>query len=104
MLHDLFRLPAVPRQSCNTSHAGGHGGAGSGGKVLGDPLTKAEHDEIAKEDYKKNVADSTLLVQLATQLKSDIDKQVTQEVSLTTIKEAEQIEKLAHGIRKRMKH
>jgi hypothetical protein len=43
-------------------------------------------------------------LQLAAQLKADIENQTTQTVSMPTVKEAEQIETLAHGIRNRLKH
>ena len=69
-----------------------------------NPPNKAERDAIAAEQYKKNVADAATLLQLATQLKADIENQSTQTLPATTTKEAEQIEKLAHGIRNRLKH
>lgn len=76
---------------------------GSGGPVAPDLPNQAELDAIAKKEYKKNVADATTLLQLAAQLKADIQNQTPQTVSATTAKEAEQIEKLAHGIRNRLK-
>ena len=69
-----------------------------------NPPTPAERAAIAAAQDKKNVADAATLLQLATQLKADIENQSTQTVSATTAKEAEQIEKLAHGIRNRLKH
>jgi hypothetical protein len=69
-----------------------------------NPPNQAERMAITNEDHKKNVADAATLLQLAAQLKSGIESETTQTVSVTTVKEAEQIEKLAHGIRNRLKH
>lgn len=67
------------------------------------PNGKLQRDEIAKADYKKNVEDAAELVKLATDLKEDLDKESAFVVSMKTIKKTEDIEKLAHNIRGRLK-
>jgi len=57
-----------------------------------NPPSRAERDTIAREEYKKTVADTATLLQLAAQLKADIENQTTQTVSATAVREAEQIE------------
>jgi len=82
----------------------GHGNAGTHSATAASPPSQAEIAAIVRKDYQKNVADVGTILQLAAQLKTDIENQSTQTVSATTVKEAEQIEKLAHGIRNRLKH
>jgi hypothetical protein len=67
------------------------------------PNGKSQRDEIAKADYKKNLDDATELLKLATDLQSDLDKQGAYIVSLKSIKQTEDIEKLAKNIRGRLK-
>jgi hypothetical protein len=67
------------------------------------PNGKSQRDEIAKADYKKNLEDATEILKLATELQSDLDKQGAYIVSLKTIKQTEDIEKLAKNIRGRLK-
>ena len=67
------------------------------------PNGKSQRDEIAKADYKKNVADAEELLKLAEELKSDLDKDTAFVVSVKTIKKTEDIERLARNIRGRMK-
>lgn len=67
------------------------------------PNGKLQHDEIAKADYKHNLEDAAQLLKLATELKADLDKETAFVVSVKEIKKTEDIEKLARGIRGRMK-
>ena len=67
------------------------------------PNGKSQRDEIAKADYKKNLDDATELLKLVTDLQSDLDKQGAYIVSLKSIKQTEDIEKLAKNIRGRLK-
>jgi hypothetical protein len=64
---------------------------------------KSQRDEIAKEDYKKNIEDATELARLAADLKADLEKESAYVVSLKTIKKTEDIEKLERNIRNRRK-
>ena len=49
------------------------------------------------------VADADKLLQLATELKEDVDSSTKNELSVTTVKKAAEIEKLAHEVKERMK-
>ena len=101
----MLILMAFVLGSTFAQRGGSSGGAGGPNPGLGpNPPSQAERDAIAQKEYKKNVADAGMLMQLAGQLKTDIESQGVQTVSPTTTKEAEQIEKLAHGIRNRLKH
>jgi hypothetical protein len=55
------------------------------------------------ERHKRMVADSDKLLQLATDLKTEVDKSTKDEMSVTAIKDAEDIEKLARQVKERMK-
>lgn len=52
---------------------------------------------------KKLVEDTDKLLALATQLKQDVDKTNKDVLSLDVIKKADEIEKLAHSVKERMK-
>ncbi len=67
------------------------------------PNGKLQRDEILKADYKKSLADSKDLVKLATDLKTDLEKNDQYVLSLDAVKKTEEIEKLARRIRERMK-
>ena len=67
------------------------------------PNGKLQRDEIAKDDYKKNIEDATELARLAADLKADLEKESAYVVSLKTIKKTEDIEKLERNIRNRLK-
>lgn len=67
------------------------------------PNGKLQRDEIAKADYKKNLEDAAELLQLAGELKSDLDKDTAFVVSVKNMKKTEEIEKLARNIRGRLK-
>jgi hypothetical protein len=67
------------------------------------PNGKSQHDEIAKDDYKRNLDDAAELLKLATELKSDFEKESAYVVSLKDIKKTEDIEKLERNIRGRLK-
>src|SRR5580692_3248068 len=66
------------------------------------PNGKSQRDEIAKEDYKKNLVDAAELVRLADELRADLEKETAFVVSLKTIKKTEDIEKLERNIRGRL--
>jgi hypothetical protein len=52
---------------------------------------------------KRLVADTDKLLALATQLKQDVDKTNKDIMSVDVIKKADEIEKLAHSVKERMK-
>lgn len=55
------------------------------------------------ERHKRLVEDTTKLLQLSNELKSDVDKTTKDELSVQVIQKAAEIEKLAHDVRERMK-
>ena len=52
---------------------------------------------------KKLVDDTNKLLSLATELKTDVDKTDKNTLSIEVIRKAEEIEKLAHSVKERMK-
>ena len=58
---------------------------------------------MANERQKKIMDDTARLLQLATELKTDVDKTTKDEMSLEVIRKADEIEKLAHDVKLRMK-
>jgi hypothetical protein len=67
---------------------------------------KAERD-MAKHANKERQAaiqrDTDKLLELATQLKENVDKTTENTLSMDVIKKAEEIEKLAHSVKEKMK-
>jgi hypothetical protein len=57
----------------------------------------------SNERQKKLVADTDKLLALATELKTDVDKTNQNILSMDVIKKADEIEKLAHSVKERMK-
>jgi hypothetical protein len=56
------------------------------------------------ERHKKLVLDTDKLLQLATELKTEVDKSTRNELSVTVIQKAGEIEKLSHDVKERMKN
>jgi hypothetical protein len=67
------------------------------------PNGKSQREEIAKDDYKKNLEDASTLAKLAEELKAEIEKNDRHIVSVSSLKKTEDIEKLAKNIRARLK-
>jgi hypothetical protein len=60
--------------------------------------------EAANGARKKQIADeSAKLLKLATELKSEVDKTTKDTLSISVIRKAEAIEKLAHDVKEKMK-
>jgi len=55
------------------------------------------------ERQRRLVEDTNKLLALATQLKQDVDKTNKDVMSVDVIKKADEIEKLAHNVKERMK-
>jgi hypothetical protein len=55
------------------------------------------------ERSKQIAADSARLLKLATDLKAEVDKTTKDELSINVIRKADEIEKLAHSVREKMK-
>jgi hypothetical protein len=92
--------PAVPQQ-------GGVGRGGRGGTSEEDvtlPNGKSQRDEILKAEYQQNLKDASDLIDLAQQLKLDLEKNDRYVVSMATLKKTADIEKLVKRIRARMRH
>lgn len=65
----------------------------------------AMDQEKARNDdrQKKLVADTEKLLALATELKADVDKTNKDTLSVDVVKKADEIEKLAHSVKEKMK-
>jgi len=72
-----------------------------------DPLEphRAEQQEKLRntDRQKRLVADTEKLLSLATDLKAQVDKSTKDTLSVDVIKKADEIEKLAHSVKERMK-
>ena len=72
-----------------------------------DPMEshRAEQQEKLRNSdrQKRLVADTDKLLELATDLKARVDKSNSNTLSVDVIKKAEEIEKLAHSVKERMK-
>jgi len=67
------------------------------------PNGKSQQEEILKADHKKTLEDAAQLVKLAEELQDDLNKEDRHVLSIASLKKAEDIEKLAHKIRTRLK-
>ena len=66
--------------------------------------SKNQSYQIANAARKKQIADDAArLLQLATELKAEVDKTNQETLSLNVIRKADTIEKLAHGVKEKMK-
>ena len=67
------------------------------------PGGKSQKREILKADFEKSKNEAAELLDLAEQLKADLDKDDMYVFNLRTLKKAEEVEKLARRIKERMK-
>ncbi len=67
------------------------------------PSGKLQRDEILKADHEKNLEDAAKLLKAAEDLKIAIEKSDPYVLSIGTMKQTEEIEKIARRIRSRMK-
>lgn len=71
------------------------------------PLSVRNEQEMEKlrngERQKKLMADTEKLLTLATELKTDMDKTTKDQLSLDVIRKADEIEKLAHAVKEKMR-
>ena len=66
--------------------------------------SKQQNFEAANVERKKQIADdSAKLLKLATDLKAEVDKTNKDTLSLSVIRKADEIEKLAHNVKEKMK-
>ncbi len=72
-----------------------------------DPNVERMQQQAAQgrntERQKRLVADTEKLLSLATELKQDVDKTDKNTLSVDVVKKADEIEKLAHSVKERMK-
>jgi hypothetical protein len=68
------------------------------------PNGKSQQEEILKADYEKSLKDASDLLELAEQLKAELEKNDRHVLSIATLKKTEEIEKLAKKIRTRLHH
>ena len=67
------------------------------------PGQKSQKEEILKLDHKKNLEDAARLLELAQGLKSELEKSDRNVLSVSSLRKAEQIERLARSIRGRLR-
>lgn len=71
---------------------------------MSEEKTKVQNFEAANAERKKQIAeDSTKLLTLAMSLKAEVDKTDKDTLSLNVIRKADEIEKLAHIVKEKMK-
>jgi nitric oxide reductase activation protein len=69
-----------------------------------DPHRNEQQEKLRNNDRQKRlVADTEKLLTLATDLKAQVDKSTKDTLSVDVIKKADEIEKLAHSVKERMK-
>ncbi len=69
-----------------------------------DRNAKDQNFAAANAERKKQIADDTArLLKLANDLKAEVDKTSKDTLSLTVIRKADEIEKLAHAVKEKMK-
>jgi hypothetical protein len=83
----------VPGRATNTSPLAVP--AAQGGAQAFDAINADRKRQITEE--------SAALLKLATELKTDVDKTTKDTLSLTVIRKADEIEKLAHSVKEKMK-
>jgi hypothetical protein len=73
------------------------------GPELSPQMQERQARSLNSERQKRLVADTDKLLALATELKQDMDKTNKNVLSIEVIRKADQIEKLAHSVKERMK-
>ena len=68
------------------------------------PDGKTQQDEILKADHDRDLKDAAQLIELAEQLKQELEKNDRHVLSISSLKKTEEIEKLAKRIRSRLVH
>ncbi len=100
-IHGIQAVPMTPAPFPDASARGGQG------ERERDPSYERMQEQAAKsrnsERQKRLVADTDKLLSLAKELKQDVDKTDKNTLSLDVIKKADDIEKLAHSVKERMK-
>jgi hypothetical protein len=67
------------------------------------PDGKSQQEEMLKADHQKDLKDAAQLIELAQQLKQELEKNDRHVLSISSLKKTEEIEKLAKRIRSRLR-
>ena len=67
------------------------------------PNGKSQQEEILKAEHEQNLKDAAQLVEMAGQLKEDLEKNDRHVLSVSTLKKTDEIEKLVKRIRSRLR-
>ena len=67
------------------------------------PNGKSQKDEIVRVDYERNLRDAGELARLAEEIKRDLEKGDRNLVSLRTLRQLDEVEKLTKDIRQRLR-
>jgi hypothetical protein len=79
-------------------------GRSTNGANVDKAMEAARMARLVADDRQKKIAkDSARLLELANELKTEVDKTSKDEMSLIVIRKAEEIEKLAHDLKLRMR-
>jgi hypothetical protein len=71
---------------------------------MGEQQARQQGFEAANAVRKKQIAEeSAMLLKLATELKTEVDKTTKDTLSLSVIRKADEIEKLAHDVKEKRK-
>jgi hypothetical protein len=95
----VFALAAPPEPQAR----GGRSGSDSTEDVR-LPNGKLQKDEILKAEHQQNIKDAAQLADLVQQLQQDLEKNDYSVLSISTLKKADDIEKLAKKISSRLRH
>jgi hypothetical protein len=68
------------------------------------PSGKSQQDEILKANHERDLKDAAQLIELAEQLKQELEKNDRHVLSISSLKKTEEIEKLAKRIHSRLVH
>jgi len=68
------------------------------------PDGKLQRDAILKADHEKDLKDAAQLIELAEELKQELEKNDRHVLSISSLKKTEEIEKLAKRIHARLVH
>ena len=92
-----------PRSPFGEQDASGRNGKNGERDVALEKMQEQAAKSRNSERQKRLVTDTETLLRLATELKQDVDKTDKNTLSVDVIRKAEEIEKLAHNVRERMK-
>jgi hypothetical protein len=96
--------PPTNGSSPPTDPGPGRGWTTSGQLAIPVPQAGQPNFEAANAERRKQIADdSARLLKLATDLKAEVDKTTKDTLSLNVIRKADEIEKLAHSVKDKMR-